>query len=42
MADTKYLTAEEVPKRYRDEITVGTLRNWRAMRFRVLVGNRAR
>jgi hypothetical protein len=28
----KYLTAEEVSDRYRGEITVGTLRNWRAMR----------
>jgi hypothetical protein len=32
MADTKFLTAEEVSERYRGEITVGTLRNWRAMR----------
>jgi len=29
----KYLTAEEVSERYRGEITVGTLRNWRAMRI---------
>ncbi|MGZ3309341.1 MAG: helix-turn-helix domain-containing protein, partial [Xanthobacteraceae bacterium] len=28
-----YLTAEEVSERYRGEITVGTLRNWRAMRI---------
>ena len=33
MSDVKYLTAEEVPERYRGEITVGTLRNWRAMRI---------
>lgn len=28
----KYLTAEEVVERYREEISLGTLRNWRAMR----------
>lgn len=28
----KYLTQEEVSERYRGEITVGTLRNWRAAR----------
>ena len=33
MADSKFLTAEEVSERYRGEITVGTLRNWRAMRI---------
>ena len=33
MADTKFLTAEEVSSRYRSEVTVGTLRNWRAMRI---------
>jgi hypothetical protein len=33
MSDIKFLTAEEVSKRYRGEITVGTLRNWRAMRI---------
>jgi Helix-turn-helix domain len=33
MPDKKYLTAEEVSERYRGEITVGTLRNWRAMRI---------
>jgi hypothetical protein len=33
MADTKFLTAEEVSERYRGQITVGTLRNWRAMRI---------
>jgi hypothetical protein len=32
MTEKKYLTAEEVSERYRGEITVGTLRNWRAMR----------
>lgn len=32
MSETKFLTAEEVSQRYRGEITVGTLRNWRAMR----------
>jgi hypothetical protein len=31
--ETIYLTAEEVSKRYRSEITVGTLANWRAMRI---------
>ena len=33
MADDKFLTAEEVSERYRGEITVGTLRNWRTMRI---------
>jgi hypothetical protein len=33
MTDTKVLTAEEVSARYRGEVTVGTLRNWRAMRI---------
>jgi hypothetical protein len=33
MTDTKFLTAEEVSTRYRGEVTVGTLRNWRAMRI---------
>jgi hypothetical protein len=31
--NTTFLTAEEVSERYRGEITVGTLRNWRAMRI---------
>jgi len=31
--DRKYLTAEEVSQRYRGEITVGILRNWRAMKI---------
>ena len=30
MADNKFLTTEEVAERYRGEISVGTLRNWRA------------
>ncbi|MER8401223.1 helix-turn-helix domain-containing protein [Mesorhizobium sp. M0306] len=29
----KYLTVEEVSERYRGSISVGTLRNWRAMRI---------
>jgi len=33
MAENKFLTAEEVSERYRGEIRVGTLRNWRAMRI---------
>jgi hypothetical protein len=33
MDKTKYLTAEEVSERYRGGISVGTLRNWRAMRI---------
>ena len=33
MPDSKFLTAQEVSERYRGEITVGTLRNWRAMRI---------
>lgn len=32
METTKYLTPEEVAERYRGEISLGTLRNWRAMR----------
>jgi hypothetical protein len=32
MTQIRFLTAEEVAERYRGEITVGTLRNWRAMR----------
>ncbi len=32
MDERKYLTAEEVSERYRGEISVGTLRNWRSMR----------
>lgn len=33
MDERKFLTAEEVSERYRREISVGTLRNWRAMRI---------
>jgi len=33
MSDTKFLTPVEVSERYRGEITVGTLRNWRALRI---------
>ena len=32
MDDLEFLTAEEVSQRYRGEISVGTLRNWRAIR----------
>ena len=32
MAETTYLTADEVSHRYRGEVTTGTLRNWRSMR----------
>jgi hypothetical protein len=32
MVDRKFLPAEEVSERYRGEVSVGTLRNWRAMR----------
>lgn len=32
MADRVYLTAEEVSDRYRGEVSVGTLRNWRSQR----------
>jgi hypothetical protein len=30
--ENKFLTADEVSQRYRGEISVGTLRNWRSMR----------
>jgi hypothetical protein len=33
MGDRKYLTAEEVSERSRGAVSVGTLRNWRAMRI---------
>jgi hypothetical protein len=33
MAEKKFLTTEEVSERYRGQVTVGTLRNWRAMRI---------
>lgn len=32
MVDRKYLTVEEVAERYRGAVSIGTLRNWRAMR----------
>ncbi|MBZ9794692.1 helix-turn-helix transcriptional regulator [Mesorhizobium sp. ES1-4] len=33
MAHGKFLTAEEVAERYRGGVSVGTLRNWRAMKI---------
>lgn len=33
MSDRKFLTAEEVSERYRGSVSVGTLRNWRAMKI---------
>ena len=33
MPEPKFLTAEEVSERYRGEISIGTLRNWRTMRI---------
>jgi Helix-turn-helix domain len=33
MADSKFLTPEEVCERYRGGVSAGTLRNWRAMRI---------
>jgi hypothetical protein len=33
MSDKKFLTAEEVSDRYRGSVSVGTLRNWRAMKI---------
>ncbi len=32
MTDRKFMTADEVSERYRGEISVGTLRNWRSAR----------
>jgi hypothetical protein len=32
MTEQRFLTADEVSERYRGEISVGTLRNWRSMR----------
>ncbi len=32
MAETQYLTADQVSARYRGEVSTGTLRNWRAQR----------
>jgi hypothetical protein len=33
MSSKQFLTAEEVSERYRGGVSVGTLRNWRAMRI---------
>ncbi|MBA4806430.1 helix-turn-helix domain-containing protein [Brevundimonas sp.] len=33
MAEIRFLTAEEVVERYRGGVSVGTLRNWRAMKI---------
>lgn len=33
MSEAKFLTPEEVAERYRGGISIGTLRNWRAMRI---------
>jgi hypothetical protein len=33
MEEPRFLTAEEVSERYRGEVSVGTLRNWRAQRI---------
>ncbi len=33
MQDTKFLTPDEVVQRYRGEISLGTLGNWRSMRI---------
>lgn len=33
MEASKFLTPDEVAERYRGGVSVGTLRNWRAMRF---------
>ena len=33
MSESKFLTPEEVAERYRSSVSVGTLRNWRAMRI---------
>ena len=33
MSDPKFLTADEVADRYRGEISLGTLRNWRSARI---------
>lgn len=33
MTDSKFLTPDEVAERYRGGLSVGTLRNWRAMRI---------
>lgn len=33
MSETKFFTPEEVSERYRGGVSVGTLRNWRAMKI---------
>ena len=33
MLGARFLTPEEVTERYRNSISVGTLRNWRAMKI---------
>lgn len=33
MTQGKFLTPEEVAERYRGGVSIGTLRNWRAMRI---------
>lgn len=33
MSGTTFLTPEEVAERYRGSVSVGTLRNWRAMKI---------
>jgi len=33
MSEIKFLTPEEVTERYRGGVSVGTLRNWRAMKI---------
>jgi hypothetical protein len=33
MPETRFLTPEEVSERYRGGVSVGTLRNWRAMKI---------
>lgn len=33
MSEINFLTPEEVSKRYRGSVSVGTLRNWRAMKI---------
>ena len=33
MSDRKFLTAEELSERSRGSVSIGTLRNWRAMKI---------
>ncbi len=33
MPENRFLTPEEVSERYRGSVSIGTLRNWRAMRI---------